>query len=261
MTTNSEFSRQLIQFSPASDLLQNRVILISGAANGIGRAVAMACARHGARTLLLDIDRKGLERLYDKLEREGLPPATMIPMDLQKTDEAGYEELAHSLQQQFGRLDGLVHCAATLGALCPLEHYDATNWQRVMQVNLNAAYLLTRACLPLVRASNDASIIFTTADVARQARAYWGAYAIAGFAVEGMMQLWAKELSPDSTIRINSLDPGVVDTSMRSSAYPGEDRAQLKNADDVVNAYLYLLGEVGKSTSGQTLTASPGNKT
>jgi len=255
MSDNANLSSTINGYQPASNLLQDQVILITGAANGIGNAVARACARHGAQTLLLDIDQKGLERLYDEFEREQLPPATLIPMDLQKTDETGYQQLIASLADQFGKLDGLVHCAATLGALCPLEHYDATNWQRVMQVNLNAAYLLTRASLGLLRASGNGSVIFTTADVARTGRAYWGAYAIAGFAVEGMMQVWSQELSGEQPVRVNSVDPGIVDTALRSSAYPAEDRAQLKKADEIVGPYLFLLGKDSKGVTGQTISA------
>lgn len=255
MPNNHDLSRTISNYLPASELLEDRVILITGAANGIGRSVALACARHGARTLLVDIDKKGLERLYDDMERAQLPPATIVPMDLQKTDETGHEQLAAMLADQFGKIDGLVHCATTLGALCPLEHYDAANWQRVMQVNLNAAYLLTRASLGLLRASNHGSIIFTSADVARKGRAYWGAYAIAGFAVEGMMQVWAQELSGERPVRVNSIDPGIVDTSFRSSAYPAEDRSQLKKADAIVGPYLYLLGDDSKDVTGQAITA------
>lgn len=255
MSNKSDLAQAIANYQPARNFLDGRLVVITGAANGIGRAVARACARHGAQTLLIDIDRKGLERLYDEFEREQLPPATLAPMDLQKTDETAYQQLVATLAEQYGKIDGLVHCAATLGALCPLEHYDAGNWQRVMQVNLNAAYLLTRASLGLLRASGNGSVIFTTADVARRARAYWGAYAIAGFAVEGMMQIWAQELSGERPVRVNSLDPGIVETSMRSSAYPGEDRSQLKKADAVVGLYLYLLGNDSKDITGQAITA------
>jgi len=238
-------------FHPAPGALGDRSILITGAANGIGRALALACARLGAKTILLDIDKKRLESLYDQIESENLAPATLVPLDLFKCDGDSFDELAGHLQTEFGRLDGLVHCAAELGALCPLENYDQGNWHKVMQTNLNAAYLLTRACLPLLRHSGNASILFTTADVARQGKAYWGAYSIAGYAIEGMAQIWAKELSGDDSIRVNTIDPGAVNTALRSSAYPGENRAALPAPEDVVTTYLYLLIEASADQTGQ----------
>ena len=236
---------------PAPAALEKRTLLITGAANGIGRALALACARLGASTILVDIDKKRLESLYDEIESGNLAPATLVPLDLFKCDSNSFEELAQHLQTEFGRLDGLVHCAAELGALCPLENYDQGNWHKVMQTNLNAAYLLTRACLPLLRQSENASILFTTADVARQGKAYWGAYGIAGYAIEGMAQIWAKELSGENSIRVNSIDPGAVNTAIRSSAYPGENRAALPAPEDVVATYLYLLTEASTDQTGQ----------
>lgn len=166
--------KTLQEYQPAADLLIDQIILITGAANGIGRAIALACARLGANTVLLDADSKQLDSIYDQIESEKLPAATLIPLDYTKSDHNSFNELAAKLETEFDHLDGLIHCAADLGALCPLENYDDSNWHRIMQVNLNSAYLLTRACLNLLRQSTQASIIFTTADVARQAKAYWG---------------------------------------------------------------------------------------
>lgn len=230
-------------------------MLITGAANGIGRAVALACARLGARTVLLDIDNKRLESLYDQIEDEKLAPATLVPLDLSKCDSSSFDELAQHLESEMGQIDGLIHCAADLGALCPLDNYDQLNWHRVMQVNLNSAYLLTRACLPLLHQSGRGSIIFTTANVARQGKAYWGAYSIAGYAIEGMAQIWAQELSGEKSIRVNTIDPGVVNTSLRSSAYPGEDRTTLPTPETVVPLYLYLLINNSADLTGQQLAA------
>lgn len=243
-------------FVASPSALENNTLLITGAANGIGRALALACARLGASTILLDIDKKRLESLYDEIESGNLAPATMVPLDLAKCDSDSFDELAQHLKTEFGRLDGLVHCAAELGALCPLENYDRGNWHKVMQTNLNAAYLLTRSCLPLLRQSDKASILFTTADVARQGKAYWGAYGIAGFAIEGMAQIWARELSGEDSIRVNTIDPGAVNTAFRSSAYPGENRTALPAPEDVLATYLYLLIDASADQSGQQFSAT-----
>lgn len=246
----------LADYRPASDCLADQVIVITGAAGGIGSAVARACASHGAETVLLDIHQKGLESIYDELEASGLPPATMVPLDLAQANQPAFDELVAGLESGFGKINALVHCAGDVGALCPLENYDSTNWHRVMQVNLNSAYLLTRTCLDLLRASGNGSIVFTTADVARQARAYWGAYAIAGHAIEGMAEVFAAELSGDRPISVNTVDPGIVAGRFRSSLYPGEDASGLRSPTDVVPLYLYLLeNAANKGISGQKISA------
>jgi len=241
---------------PAADFLHGRTILITGAANGIGRSVALACASFGASTVLIDIDGKGLKAVYDEIESRSYPLATMVPLDLQQASEETWEELAGHLQTEFGTLHALIHCAADVGALCPLENYDLGNWQRVMQVNLNSAYLLTRVCLPLLRASGQGSVIFTTADVAHQSRAYWGAYAVAGHALEGLAQVWALELAGEKPVFVNMVDPGVVATRLRNSVYPGEDPATLRQADEVTPLYTYLLEKtINEGMTGQRLSA------
>jgi NAD(P)-dependent dehydrogenase (short-subunit alcohol dehydrogenase family) len=242
----------LENYTPPANCLADQTILVTGAGGGIGRELALAAAGLGARMVLLDLNRKALEALYDEMEAAGLPPATIVPLDLASTEPAGYTELVEHLDE----LDALVHCAADVGALCPLENYDKVNWHRVMQVNLNSAYLLSMACLKLLRNSGRGSIIFTTADVARQGRAYWGAYAIAGHAVEGLAQVLAAELSGDRRVTVNTIDPGVVATRFRSSLYPAEDPKSLPQPIDVVPLYLYLLDRAAtEGLTGQQLTA------
>jgi len=243
-------------YQPAPDCLAGQVILVTGAASGIGRAVALACARHGAETVLLDINQKGLESLYDEIEAASLPPATIVPLDLAAADQAAFDELASQLQSGFGRVNAIVHCAADVGALCPLENFDAGNWYRVMQTNLNSAYLLSRACLKLLRESGHGSIVFTTADVARHGKAYWGAYAIAGHAIEGMAEVFSAELSGEQPVLVNTIDPGTVATRLRGSLYPGEDASTLRQPNEVAPSYIYMLDKVVKDgLSGRQFTA------
>ncbi len=242
-------------YRPSRDLLFGRVILVSGAGDGLGRAAALTYARHGATLILVGRTQGKLEAVYDEILAEQLANPLLMPLDLAKAGSREFEEIAAAIEREFGRLDGLLHSAATLGTLTPLALYDLETWQRVMQVNFNAAYLLTRACLGALEKSADASVIFTTSETARQGRAYWGAYAAAGAALENLTQVWADELSTNSRIRMNTLDPGAVRTALRARAYPGENPLTLPAPETVMPMYLYLMGPDSHGVSGQALRA------
>lgn len=242
-------------YQPALDLLQGRVILITGATDGIGRAAALACARHGATVVLHGRNVKKLEQIYDEIRDAGGPEPAITPLDLAQSEEAQYEEIGDAIGKTFGRLDGLLHNAAELGTLTPLELFDLTTWARTLQVNLNAPLLLTRACLPWLKQSTDASVVFTSADVGRRSRAYWGAYAVSMFAIEGLMQTWAAELVDTTPIRVNSLNPGPVRTAMRRRAFPGEHPQRVRPPQDIMAMYLYLLGPDSRGVTGQAFDA------
>lgn len=242
-------------YQPSRSLLAGRVILVSGAGDGLGRAASLAYARHGATLILVGRTQKKLEAVYDEILAEQLANPMLMPLDLAKAGLREFELIAAAIEREFGRLDGLLHSAATLGTLTPLALYDLDTWQRVMQVNFNAAYLLTRACLGVLERSADASVIFTTSEMARQGRAYWGAYAAAGAALENLAQVWADELNTNSPIRMNTLDPGAVRTALRARAYPGENPLSLPLPEAVMPLYLYLMGPDSQGTSGQALRA------
>jgi NAD(P)-dependent dehydrogenase (short-subunit alcohol dehydrogenase family) len=242
-------------YVPAKNLLAERVILVTGAASGIGQAAALAFAQHGATLVLLDRQEKALEQTYDAIEQAGGTQPAIIALDLAKATLEHYQALQQQLEQEFGRLDGLLHNAAELGELAPLELYNLELWDKVFRVNVHAPLLLTRACLPLLRKSQNASIIFTTADVGRRGRAYWGAYGVSCFALEGLMQTLADELEANTNIRVNSLDPGPVQTAMRARAYPAEDRAALPEPAAIMAQYLYLMGPDSKDVSGKAHSA------
>ena len=242
-------------YKPAPGLLAGRNILITGAGDGIGRAAALACAERGASVILLGRTAAKLEKVYDEIEDRGWPQAAILPLDLAQAAPGHFDQVAQTIEPEFGRLDGLLHNAADAGTLTPIELYEPETWYRVMQVNLNAAWLLTRACMPLLRKSDDASIVFTTADVGRRARAYWGAYGVACFGLEGLMQILAVELESQERLRANSLDPGTVRTRMRSRFYPGEDPQTQPAPEDIMPAYLYLLGPDSRGVNGQALNA------
>ena len=243
------------RYTPTPKLLAARHILVTGAGDGIGRAAALAFAAHGASVILLGRTASKLEKVYDEIEKRGGPQAAMLPLDLAQATPAHYEQVAQTIEKEFGRLDGLLHNAADAGTLTPMELYEPDMWYRVMQVNLHAAWLLTRGCLPLLRKSDDASIVFTTADVGRQGRAYWGAYGVSCFGLEGLMQILAAELAAEGQIRANSLNPGTVRTGMRSRLYPGENRDALPTPENIMPAYLYLLGPDSRGVNGQALNA------
>ncbi|HEX7080232.1 MAG TPA: YciK family oxidoreductase [Gammaproteobacteria bacterium] len=238
-------------YSPRAGLLEGRVILITGTTRGIGRALALAAARHGATVLLHGRNRPALEQLHDEVAKIGPTPA-IAQLDLERAQGPEYQHLTSEIESSFGRLDGLVHNAAILGDRSPIEHHDIGVWQRVMHVNVNTVFILTRCLLPLLKQSPDASLIFTTSGVGRKGRAYWGAYSASKFAVEGLAQILADELDKTS-IRVNCINPGATRTQMRARAYPAEDPETVKPPEEVVGPYLYLLGPDSRGVSGQRL--------
>lgn len=235
------------------DLLQARVVLITGAAHGIGRALAVASAGHGATVVLLDKDVRRLEAVYDEIESSGGPQPAIYPMNLEGASPDDFQALADSLQSNFGALHGLVHNAASLGRPAPIENYDADTWHRTLQTNLNAPFLLTRACLPLMRRSGKASLVFVSDVAGRRGRPYSGAYGVAKAGLEGLMRTLAAELEGSSGVRVNSFDPGVVRTALRTSAYPAEDPASLAKPEEAVGPLLFLLGDDGADFHGGAL--------
>lgn len=231
-------------------ILAGRVILVTGAGDGIGKAVSHALARHGATVVLVGKTLRKLERVHDEIVALGAPAPAIAVLNLETALAAEYDALVASLTAEYGRLDGLLHNAAVLGARAPLEMYDVPTWGRVMHINLTAAFALTHVCLPLLRASEDASVLFTTSSVGRRGKAYWGAYAVSKFGVEGLAQVLADEMESDGRVRVNCINPGRTRTTMRAQAYPGEDRETLPTADTLVAPYLYLLGPAGRGVNG-----------
>jgi NAD(P)-dependent dehydrogenase (short-subunit alcohol dehydrogenase family) len=201
--------------------------------------------------ILLDRNVKGLETLYDEIIAAGRPEPAIYPLDLKGATPADYQSLAEVLEKEFGRLDGLVHNAAYLGTLVPLAHCDDELWLDVMQTNLNAPFLLTRSCLGLLQMSDAASVLFLSDSVGRHGKAYWGAYGIAKAGIENMAQTLADELESNTTVRVNTYDPGPARTALRLIAYPAENREALASPEAVIKPCLYLLGPDSKGITGQ----------
>ena len=232
-----------------------RVVMVTGAGSGIGRAVSLSLAQAGAQVILLGRTVKKLEAVHAEIGKLGAPEASIVPLDLEKALAADYEAVAAAIEQRYGRLDGLLHNAALLGTLTPIEQYEVPLFMRVMHVNVTAAFVLTQYLLPLLKKSADASVLFTSSGVGARGRAYWGAYSVSKFAVEGLTQVLAQELESTSRVRVNIIDPGKVRTAMRRSAYPSEDQQTLPTPESLTSPYLALLGPAGKGVTGQRFQA------
>jgi NAD(P)-dependent dehydrogenase (short-subunit alcohol dehydrogenase family) len=242
-------------YTAPPDLLEDRIILVTGAGDGIGRAAATTFAQHGATLVLLGRTITKLESVYDEIVAAGGAQPAIAPMNLAKAEGPDYFQLAEKIDTEYGRLDGLLHNAGLLGQRSPIEHYNIGVWTEVMHVNLTAPFVLTQVLLPLLKKSKDASVLFTSSGVGRTGRAYWGAYAVSKFGTEGLSQTLADELDESTNIRVNCVNPGSTRTAMRRAAYPGEDPATLPSPEDIMPAYLYLVGPDSQGVTGQSLDA------
>ena len=240
-------TEELKHYTPAADLLKERVILVTGAGDGIGKAVAKACAACGATVILLGKTIKKLEAVYDEIEEAGGPQPAIYPLNLEGATVKDYDDLAENIQNEFGRLDGLVNNAAWVGTLTPFKMYDPELWARVITTNLHGPFLLTRACLPLLEAAEDPAIVFSSQDADK---AFWGAFGAAKGAQDSMMKILAAEYGGDTPMRVNSIDTGPARTNLRVMNYPGEDPDSLPHPDEFAPAYVYLLGPEAGDTRG-----------
>lgn len=245
----------MFEYTARPDLLKDRIILVTGAGRGIGAAAAKAYAAHGATVLLLGKTEEYLNEVYDAIEKAGHPQPVVIPFNLETAQPLQYDELAATVEREFGRLDGLLNNASILGPRSPLQQISGEQFMQVMQVNVNATFMLTSTLLPVMTLAENASIIFTSSSVGRKGRAYWGAYGVSKFATEGLMQTLAEELDGTLNIRANSINPGATRTSMRAAAYPGENPMSNPSAEDIMPIYLYLMGQDSIDVNGQAFNA------
>lgn len=240
-------------YQPEPNALSGKTILITGAAGGLGSAVAKGAAKVGAELILLDNNQNKLNQLHDEIEADLGKQPGLYPLDLRGATVDDYADLATTIQDVFKGLHGIVHCAATLGQLSPIDHVDAKTWQETFTTNLHAPVLLTTALLPLMRTTGNGGIVFTTDN---KKSAYWGAYGVSKASIEAAMRIIADELDtsdqPDASARLNcnAINPGPMRTNLRSSAYPGEDPSVVTLPEERVAAYLYLLSESGRSVNG-----------
>lgn len=242
--------------SYSKDFLNGKVILVTGAAGCLGRVAAKALAGHGAVVVLLDKTIHGLESVYDEILSTGGTKPAIYPFDLAGASFDDYLQLAQTLENNYAKLDGLLHNAAELGDLSPVEHISARSWAKVLNVNLNAPYMLTRVLLPLLKKTDQAAIVFTSDSSGRTGRAYWGAYGVSQIAVEGFARILADELESNPGIRVNTWVPGPVASPMRNRAYPGESPVSLRAPESLANWYVYLFGSTDHELNGQTIDAT-----
>jgi len=250
----------MFAYNAPDKLLEDKVILVTGAGDGIGRVAALTFAKAGAIVILAGRTTSKLEKVYDEIEAMGCKQPAIIPINLEGAVEKDYDDIATSIENTFGRLDGLLHNASQLGSLTPIEQYEVEVWNKLMQVNVNAAFMLTRALIPLLRLSEDASVAFTSSSVGRQGRAFWGAYSVSKFATEGLTQVLADELDESvdeahQPIRVNAINPGATRTSMRASAYPAENPMHNPSPEDIMPIYLYLMGSDSAGVTGKSFDA------
>jgi NAD(P)-dependent dehydrogenase (short-subunit alcohol dehydrogenase family) len=241
-----------ISYEYADDILKNRIVMVTGASDGIGKALAVHIAGLGAQVVLHGRNTKKLESVYDQITNlKGAPRPSIAVLDLATADSDAYSSLVNSIEQEFGRLDGLVHNAGILGQRLSIEQYEIADWQRVMHINLTVPFVLTQALLPLLRQSTDPSIIFTSSGVGRVGKAFWGAYSVSKFGTEALSQILADE-NRHTPLRVNCINPGPVRTNMRLAAYPAEDRDALKRPEDIMATYVYLLGPDSHGVTGES---------
>ncbi|WP_411358859.1 YciK family oxidoreductase [Pseudidiomarina salilacus] len=234
--------------------LSGKVILVTGAGDGIGKQAALTFAAAGATVILLGRTVSKLEQTYDDIVATGGPEPAIVPLDMKGATKAHYQGLCATIEEQFGRLDGLLQNASLLGVLSPFEHIDHDSWNDIMQVNVTAQFMMTQALMPALKKAPKASIVFTSSGVGRKGRAFWGPYAVSKFATEGLAQVMADEYE-GSNVRVNVINPGATRTTMRSKAYPAEDPMKLKTPADLMPTYLYLMSDDSSDVNGQSLDA------
>jgi len=232
--------------------LANKTVLVTGAGSGIGKTAAVTYASHGATVILLGKTSSKLEKVYDEIEKLDCPAPSISLMDLLIADANDYQELIDNLLTEFNQLDGLLLNAGVLGDRSPIEQYDVQKWVETIHINLTSQFILVKTLLPALKKSDNASVIFTSSGVGKTGKAFWGAYSVSKFGVEGLCQILAEEFDNDSSIRFNCINPGAVRTKMRKEAYPLENPENLLPPEEVMEKYLWLMSEASKNISGKS---------
>jgi len=241
-------------FKASKDLLSGKTILITGAGDGIGKIISITAAEHGAQVILLGKTVKKLEKVYDLIKSHDGAECFIYPLHLEGATPKDYLNLASKIEENFGKLDGLIHNAASLPYLSRIKDYEPTDWMKVMQVNLNAPMLLTQACYELLARSKNSNVIFTVDSNAMSKKPFWGAYGASKAAIENLAYTFAKEVEKTS-IRVNLVDPGPTLTSLRKNIFPGEGNRNIKAPESLASMYLWLLGGAGSTLNGECGTA------
>ncbi len=244
-----------MNYTPAPDLLKDRVILVTGAGQGIGKTAAITYAHHGATVLLLGRNQKRLDAVYDEIVNAGYPEPMALKLDLAQTSDEQFKAMAQTVFDQLGRLDGILHNAARFEGLVPLALQTLDQWMGTLRVNLAAPVALTRACLPLLTRAPDSAVVFTSETHGHAPTAYWGAFAVSKAGVETVVKIWSEELTPHPHLRMNAIVPGPVRSPQRLISHPAENREQLPTMESLMPLYLYLIGPDSRDENGRVFTA------
>ena len=233
--------------------LEGKVILVTGANRGFGLAITMDLAKAGATVIMLGRDLGSLEYAYDEVVDAGYKEPILYPLDLEGATPENYQELQDNILDKFKKLDGLIHNAAILGTQMPIDQYDIKLWYSTLQINLSAPFMLTQFLIPALMKSDDARILFLSSTVGRKARAYWGAYSVSKFGIEGFAKTLSEELEK-TQITVNTINPGKIRTEMRRTAYPAEDASSVPRPEEKSSVIVYLLSNEGSKINGEQLT-------
>jgi NAD(P)-dependent dehydrogenase (short-subunit alcohol dehydrogenase family) len=244
----------MFDYAITPQILANKTILVTGAGASIGRQAALTYAELGATVILLGRTVAKLEAVYDEILAKGYPEPAIVPLDLKGATKQNYIDLAATIDNQFGQLDGALLNASILGELTPFSQINQQIWLDVIQVNVNAQFLLSQALIPVLLKADDASLVFTSSGVGNKGKAYWGAYSVSKFATEGLMQVIADEYE-NSSLRTNVVNPGATNTDMRSVAYPAENKAEIALPKDIMPLYVYLMANDSKMVNGERINA------
>jgi len=240
-------------YQALSQHLKDRVIIVTGAGQGIGQTAAISFAKQGATVILIGRTQAKLEATYDEIQAQGLPEALIFPMDLNKATEDDFKAMAEGIYQQLGRLDGILHNATDFNNLSPLEIQTAEQFEEMFRVNVIAPFALTKACLPLLERAANASVVFTSNSSAQSPKAYWGSHGISKASTDFMMQMWAQELENRPNIRLNSIVPGGLQSPQRKKTHPGEMHSELPTIESAMPLYFYLMGDDSAGVNGKVL--------
>lgn len=239
-------------WAPEPGSLVGRVVLVTGAYGGLGAAVARAASRAGATVVITGRRKRQLEQLYDAMVGEGLPEPVIHPLDMEVATPRDYEALADGLERDFGRLDGIVHAAASFKELTPLAVHKPDDWLRAMHVNVSAPFALTQACMSLLSRASDSAVVFVLDSPELVQRAHWGAYGVSKAALERLVEILHQE-TEQSPLRAHALLPAPMRTTLRRAAYFGEDTMLQPLPDATADAAIYLLGTQGQRARGAAL--------
>ena len=230
-------------------MLREKVVVITGASRGLGKALVLASAKEGANLVVNSRNEDSLRPVAEEAEEAGAE-VLVIPGDVSVGTEV--EKLVDGTVQRFGRVDVLVNNAGLLGPRVPIEEYPEDEWRQVLDANLTAPFLLSKAVIPHM--PEGGSIINVTSGVSVEGRAEWGAYSVSKFGVEGLTQILGAELE-DRGIRVNSVDPGGMRTEMRAAAYPNEDPTTRITPEENTGVFLYLASDESRDVTGERFKA------